>query len=60
MRDYWTRQEVATMLGVSTKTLRRLHLSGALKSIPVTLAGRKQVYRRGDVEAYLKAREDAA
>lgn len=60
MKDYLPRAEAADLLGVSVRTLRRLTQAGALKAIPVTAAGRCIVYRRADLEAYLKAREDAA
>jgi excisionase family DNA binding protein len=59
VNDYLSRAEVARLLGVSIRTLRRLHVAGALRAIPVTPAGRKLVYRRADLEAYLKAREAA-
>lgn len=60
MSDYIPRDEVARMLGISVRTLRRLTKAGALKAIPVTPAGRRIVYRRADVDAYVKRQEDAA
>lgn len=58
--DYIPRAELAKALGVTVKTLRRLHESGALCWIPVTPGGRKVVYRRGDVDRYLDAQRGAA
>lgn len=59
MSDYIQRDALAKELGVTVKTLRALHEAGKLRWIPVTPGGRKVVYRRADVEAYLKAQEAA-
>lgn len=59
MSDYIGRDALAKELGVTVKTLRALHASGKLTWIPVTPGGRRVVYRRADVEAYLKAQEAA-
>jgi excisionase family DNA binding protein len=51
-----SRQDVATMLDVSTSTVDRLAKAGELTPIKVT--GRNPKFRRSDVQRYLRRRRE--
>ena len=51
VKDILSKAETLQMLGITHNTLRKLTLSGKL---PGVLVSNKMLYRRVDVEAYLK------
>ena len=58
LSDYLTEDQAARELGVCTKTLRRWHALGTGPAI--TRLGRRVLYRRATVAAWLASRERAA
>jgi predicted DNA-binding transcriptional regulator AlpA len=59
LSDYFTEDEVAAALGVTTRTLRRWHALG--EGPPRTkIGGCRVLYRRGSVDRWLASRESAA
>lgn len=55
--DYLTQDEVEQIIDVSRSTLHRLRKDGA---IPFVQHGRKILFRREDIDAYLEAHLQAA
>jgi excisionase family DNA binding protein len=55
LQDYMTPSELAAQLGVCVKTLDRWRADGA--GPPVTKVGRKLLYRRASVTAWLQGCE---